>query len=380
MNKKLMAVAVAGALAAPAVVMAQSTVQVYGNIYMEYAYTNTGSASNLYDSVNADIFQTGGSELGFKGEEKLGGGMSAWFQCASTIDLRGQSADGWCARNSAIGLKGGFGNLYVGNWDTPFKKSMETVGGRDTGVFGTAFVLFGNSTTYADGAGTGAFKHRQNNSINYDSPRWSGFGFSLSTTSINASTSKTSTQANDKARLYSASADYKQGGLSVFGAYELHEKFYAFGGDESGWHIGASYTFGDSMVKGLKIGGLWSSMEADTAVGASADVDVWHIGLEWKFSGPHGIAASYSEADDMGGTTGAAMGLRPVVNAAGSTGAKLWQIRYLYDFSKRTQAQIGYVELKNDSNASYDLGGLSYAAAATGAKQKAFAVSIGHKF
>ena len=154
----------------------------------------------------------------------------------------------------------------------------------------------------------------------------------------------------------------------------------AGGGDESGWHVGATYTFGDSMVKGLKIGGLWSSMEADTAVGANADVDVWHLGLEWKFSGPHGVAASYSEADDMGGTAGAAMGLRPVVNAAGSTGAKLWQIRYLYDFSKRTHGQIGYVELKNDSNSSYDLGGLSYAAAATGAKQKAFAVSITHKF
>lgn len=376
MNKKLMAVAVAGALAAPAVVMAQSTVQVFGNLYIEYAYTNTGAASNGFDSVNADILQTGGSEIGFKGEEKLGGGMSAWFQCASTADPRGQSADGWCSRNSAVGLKGGFGNVYIGNWDTPFKKSMETIGGRDTGVFGTAFVLFGNSTTYADGAGTGAFKHRQNNSINYDSPNFGGFGFSASTTSINASTSKTSTQANDKSRLYSLAGTYKQGGISVFAAYELHEKYYAFGGDETGYHVGGSYTFGN----GLKIGGLWAHMEADTAAAASADVDVWHIGLEWKISGPHGIAASYSEADDMSGTAGATMGLRPVVNAAGSTGAKLWQIRYVHDFSKRTQGQIGYVELKNDSNASYDLGGLSYAAAATGAKQKAFAVSIGHKF
>ncbi len=43
MNKKLMAVAVAGALAAPAAALAQSTVQMYGNIYMEYAFTSTGA-------------------------------------------------------------------------------------------------------------------------------------------------------------------------------------------------------------------------------------------------------------------------------------------------------------------------------------------------
>jgi len=43
MNKKLMAVAVAGALAAPAAALAQSTVQLYGSIYMEYAFTSTGA-------------------------------------------------------------------------------------------------------------------------------------------------------------------------------------------------------------------------------------------------------------------------------------------------------------------------------------------------
>ncbi|MBS1219357.1 MAG: outer membrane protein (porin) [Proteobacteria bacterium] len=119
MNKKLMAVAVAGALTAPAVAMAQSTVQVYGNLYIEYAFTNqkqsaSGTGLTQIDRVDADILQTGGSAIGFKGEEKLGGGMSAWFQCESTADPRGASQDGWCSRNSAVGLKGGFGNFFVG--------------------------------------------------------------------------------------------------------------------------------------------------------------------------------------------------------------------------------------------------------------------------
>ena len=43
MNKKLMTLAVAGAFAAPAVAFAQaSNVQIFGTIYMEYAYAKQG--------------------------------------------------------------------------------------------------------------------------------------------------------------------------------------------------------------------------------------------------------------------------------------------------------------------------------------------------
>ncbi|MGE4112438.1 MAG: porin, partial [Burkholderiales bacterium] len=90
MQKKAIAVAVAGALAVPAVAMAQSTVQVYGNLYIEHSFNSQGrNAAGTVDPANADVLQTGGSAIGFKGTEKLGGGMSAWFQCESTADPRG---------------------------------------------------------------------------------------------------------------------------------------------------------------------------------------------------------------------------------------------------------------------------------------------------
>src|SRR5919106_5844085 len=123
MQKKLLAVAVAGALGAPAVVMAQaSTVQVFGRMYVEYSFAvDQGNAAGptFFERSDADFIQTPGSNIGFKGEEKLGGGLSAWFQCESTADFRGIGHEGWCSRNSALGLKGGFGNLFIGNWDAP---------------------------------------------------------------------------------------------------------------------------------------------------------------------------------------------------------------------------------------------------------------------
>ncbi len=89
MNKKVMALAVAGALGAPAVAFAQaSNVQIYGTAYIEYGYFKQGSNTNGQLN-NVDALQTPGSSIGFKGEEALGGGMSAWFQCESSMDLRG---------------------------------------------------------------------------------------------------------------------------------------------------------------------------------------------------------------------------------------------------------------------------------------------------
>ncbi|MBS1219356.1 MAG: hypothetical protein H6R21_2489 [Proteobacteria bacterium] len=185
-----------------------------------------------------------------------------------------------------------------------------------------------------------------------------------STTSTNASTGVTTTSAQDKERLWSLAGQYKQGPIAIGVGYEKHEKFYAGGGDESGWHVGGSYTFGN-----FTLGGQWVSMEADTAPGATAEVDTWHVGVEWKIAGPHALHFGYTKADDMEGTLGAIMGTgataaRPAVGGPGATAAlqratsaDMFQIRYLYSLSKRTVASVGYVALKNDDGASYDLGG-----------------------
>lgn len=395
MNKKLMAVAVAGALAAPAVALAQSTVQIYGNIYMEYAFTSTGANTpNTVNPANVDILQAPGSAIGFRGEEKLGGGMTAWFQCESSADFRGTNGDGFCTRNSAVGLKGGFGNVFIGVWDTPFKRTIGNVGGRDTGIYGTADLLVNNSTTTSDGASAGVFKRRQRNSINYDSPRFGGFQFMAATSSTNSSSSLTTSDAAAKPRVWSLAGAYSAGPLALSVGYEVHTNAYnnsvtpvatlsstgvalgtptvaTFAGDEEGYHISAAYTLGN----GLKLGFTWTEQEADNAPGLTSKNQAYQLGAEWKISGPHSVHFGYTEADDSkgaGGTTG-----RPVVGVAGN-GAKLWQIRYLHDLSKRTTASIGYVNLKNDVSGTYDLMGVS--GTGTGAKSSAVAMSIQHRF
>jgi len=404
MNKKLMAVAVASALAAPAVAMAQSTstVQMYGSIYMEYAFTNPGSTAAGAKPASVDILQAPGSAIGFKGEEKLGGGMSAWFQCESSADYRGTNGDGFCTRNSAVGVKGAFGNFFIGNWDTPFKRTMGNVGGRDTGIYGTADLLATNSTTVDNDGAAGTFKRRQRNSINFESPNFGGFQLMAATSSTNSGSSITTSDAAAKPRVWSLGGAYKAGPLELGLGYELHQDIYnnrvaaaagsvgtagggntiiagvaatpaTFSGDESGYHLSAAYTLGN----GLKMGFTYIAMEADTGVGATAKNKAYQLGAEWKISGPHNLHFGYTVADSSKGTLGAAMGGRPTV-AVADNGAKLWQIRYLHELSKRTTASIGYVNLKNDISGTYDLMGVS--GTGTGAKSSAVAMSIAHRF
>ena len=79
MKQKLIAVAVAGAFAAPAVAFAQaSTVNIYGYINAEYGFAQRADTATS-QKPGFDGLISPASYIGFKGEEKLGGGMSAWY-------------------------------------------------------------------------------------------------------------------------------------------------------------------------------------------------------------------------------------------------------------------------------------------------------------
>ena len=112
MNKTAMALAVAGALAAPVAMAQGSTVQIGGSLHLIYGMhnPNNDSISSKHDNLHMSE-----PEMFIRGEEKLGGGLSAWFQCTSSFDVVGtgaQSTTGgaqFCGRNSGIGFKGGWG-------------------------------------------------------------------------------------------------------------------------------------------------------------------------------------------------------------------------------------------------------------------------------
>ena len=100
MQKKLLALSVAGALAAPAAALAQ--VEVYGTIHMSLNKMKYGESSTGLPSVSKFDVASHASNVGVRARESLGGGLSAWAQVETNASMErsNNSASRPCVRLS----------------------------------------------------------------------------------------------------------------------------------------------------------------------------------------------------------------------------------------------------------------------------------------
>ena len=168
MNKKLIALAVAGACVAPTV-MAQTAnpVTLYGRIYVtaESVEADGGTAAQNANTGNRVRVSDNASYLGVRGTEDLGGGLKAFFQLETAFSPDAASGS-FANRNSGVGLQGGWGSVLIGRWDTPMKVTQ-------TAVDPWGDLTLGDITGAA--LDQGNFSRRETNSIQYWSPNWGGF-------------------------------------------------------------------------------------------------------------------------------------------------------------------------------------------------------------
>src|SRR5438552_16233866 len=138
MQKKFLGMAVAAALAMPAVALAQSAVQVYGTVHLSLNQAKyTKDTAGTVDDTTKFGVTSHASNWGLRSTETLGGGMTAWFQAEFNMKMARDNGtfDGdSTARNSGVGLRGGFGNIYIGTWETPWAQTFRlwdvgTIGG-----------------------------------------------------------------------------------------------------------------------------------------------------------------------------------------------------------------------------------------------------------
>jgi predicted porin len=123
MKKSLLALAVLGAFAGAAT--AQSSVTIYGSIDLAIAKSNGGTAGNNGGPAGASkawtMQQSNGSRLGFRGNEDLGGGLSAQFQIEHryTPDDGAANAVFWAGRSYVQLSSATMGRVYLGREYTP---------------------------------------------------------------------------------------------------------------------------------------------------------------------------------------------------------------------------------------------------------------------
>jgi predicted porin len=393
MNKTAIAVAVAGALAAPGYALAQSsTVQIGGNLHLIYGIADMDApAGTAYKHDNMHMSEP---EIYVRGEENLGGGLSTWFQCTSSFDVVGTQAQtasaGFCGRNSAIGFKGGWGNVFAGTWDTPHKLIFNQVRGwfSGTNVYGGGAVMqFGGSSSNIGNTGAVMGYRRQSRSLSYHSPDWSGFSFKGMFSAMNeaAGAPPAGTNPTLKPRLWSLNGQYANGPLWVGVGYEKHDDYNIKGtvggaaasnyngGSDTGWLIGASYRFGGVF----KLSGSYAQNEWDVTNASKVKSKGYAVYGDWQIQGPHSLKFEYAKAKSPSGTVGASAGIF-TVSAANNTGAKVYGIDYAYDFSKRTQGYFGYAQMKNESGTGAFGQGIS--PASVGTSSKFYGMGLRHRF
>src|SRR6478736_5722241 len=190
MNKKLVAVAVAGVLAAPLAAQAQTAnVTLYGrlNVTMEAVRGNAPDPNPPVSVANRTVYRvnSNSSRLGVRGSEALGGGLSAIFQIESSI--QGDSSGGTLAgRETFVGLQGAWGTFKMGYFLSPYDDIHPIFGNVPT----LTTSILSTAALWAQGPpgnNAGGFDNRNPNSIRYDSPNMRGFTASAQLSTMDAS-------------------------------------------------------------------------------------------------------------------------------------------------------------------------------------------------
>lgn len=331
MKKSLIALAVAGTFAAPAMA-ATSNVDVYGRLDVAIQDTNaTGTEIQVTDNA---------SRIGFKGSEDLGGGLKAIWQIESQLNATGNDGlDGngtIGGRNTFVGLAGGFGTFVMGRHDTPYK-----LGTLSLDIFGDTIGDYNGRLAYA---GTtldpinSTHDARLGNAIAYISPTWSGFHFAAAVVAGNDAAAFDNNNKTFDA--YSLTGVYANGPLFASLSYQNVGDAGGSAGSQkaAAWKLGLGYTFGDA-----KVGFIYEDLNNDTgsAVNGGLDRSSWVLNGSYAM-GPITLKAQYGKISDW---------------TALNQDPSKWDLGLDYALSKRTKAYFVYSSTNDDNPATKNLNG-----------------------
>lgn len=356
MKKHLIAVAVAAAVAAPAA-MADTTLYGLAHVSID-ALKSDQPAGKDNNNVNVS---SNSSRLGVKGTEKINSNLSAIYQFETLVNI--SSNDGSSsglfgeARNTFVGLTGGWGTALVGKHDTPMK-----LVGRKYDLFGDQI---GDSRNLISVGGAG-WDLRPNNVVAYVTPAMAGFQATLAYVTDHdvRPASPSNTFDMNKYDAYSISVAYTHKIFDLGAAYERHNIDAVGQNNESAYRLGAGVNFA-----GVRVNALYQKA-SDLGFTAGKDQSVWGAGASYTF-GKNVVKAQYYKANDISGTP--------------DTGANMFAVGYDYKLSKQTTLYAAYAKTDNDAGTTtYTVSksghGDYMSVGVNGGSASAFSVGVMHKF
>ena len=336
MKKSLLALAVLTAVSGAA--FAQSSVTLYGKVDLGLVL-DSGNTNGK--SIRLDSGVTGGSRIGFKGVEDLGGGMKAAFQletgyCADSAAGAPNFCTGsnqFMGRQAHGDLTGAFGAISAGRQYSIGFNNLSTID-----PFGTGFA--GQINNIVDPSGI-----RLNNSVTYATPNMGGF---VGSAEIAFGEQTGNWEAN---RETGAGLTYASGPAYVgFSFYDVSNAA-GNGAARKNYTFGGTYDFG--VVK------LHALVQKSTG---PATLDVLDVmgGVTVPIAGGN-LMASYIHHNDR---------------TSKDADAQQIGIGYIYPLSKRTSVYTAFAKINNQHTAAFTVGN----ATAAGTGNKAFDFGVVHNF
>jgi len=349
MQKKVYILTLAAGLAAPLAALADNAnFTFYGKINVDVESIKSDKvAAPATTATSLARLQSNASRFGFKGSEDLGDGLQAVYQFEAQIDSVNDKAANTPfngVRNSQIGLKGDFGTVFAGNWDTPFKSVHNKIELFDNATVFSAINLVGRT-------GNGKnYNTRQNNVIQYWTPNIGGF-----TGQVSYALDSAKTATVNKTRM-SLSGAYENDMLYAGLGYESRADETTTTKSDSATRLLGAFKFPDGQV-----GVMLERMSVANALTTTATQSNMELAASYKI-GSNNLGVSFAKNGNYNGVT--------------NTGAKQLSLRYGHNFSKRTELYGAYTSLSNDTAANYGF----FTGSAAGSKQSGLGLGMIHTF
>jgi len=325
MQKKIIALAVAGLVSGAA--FAQTNVTVYGSIDVNYTYSKAGDGK--FSGV--DNGGLNGGRVGFKGEEALGNGLKAIF----TYEFGSVDADvnsGLTgSRQSFLGLAGSFGSVTLGRQYAPSGSYLGATNSNDiTSVNPTNLMLGTMFDTMETGGGS-----RWNNSISYNSPKWGGFDM-RAIYSFGENVRDSYSDASTDGSKFGLGLRYSNGPLYLTAIYQAvldQDGTTPAGVDvdvdgNKAWAVGGSYDFKVAKAYANYIQEKWNG-------DSDSKHRLWSLGASVPVGKAGSVKVEYMEHK---------------FNNIDDTKSKGFGIGYEHDMSKRTRLYAYVSQIDNDDN------------------------------
>jgi predicted porin len=405
MNKKLVALAVAGAFALPPLAAQAQTANVtmYGRLNIDFEFVrgktcaaatspvagapgtaagcNVGLPTESTQNTTVNRLSSNSSRWGVRGTESLGGGLNAIFQIESSIN-GDTNAGNLGGRETFVGLQGSWGKFTAGRFLMP-QDDLHPIFGNaptlTTSILSTADLWAQGTLNKAQGG----FDARTGNSLRYDSPNWSGFTAALQYSTRDSSGNADSGDNGDHtselrhANVIGGNVIYANGPWNAGIAFERNKEVRGAGLKDTDWTVTGAYDFGTIMQGfGLRLGLVYERSKYETPTG-DLKRDFWGVSGTIPVGGGK-VYLFYGRAGN--GKGGAADGTFVGGLVKGSdTKSDQIEATYSYSLSPRTLLYTGYVRLNNASNAKYEFNINAYPIA-PGGKPTGLVFGIVHFF